>query len=124
MPMCSSNGDREPRSALSALFRGLADPTRLAVLEQLTGGEARVADLATRLGLAQSTISGHVACLRECELITGRPEGRQIFYSLARPELLDLLDAAQAVLISTGLAVEDCPTYGTRRSVSGAAKPT
>jgi ArsR family transcriptional regulator len=100
-------------SAAVALFRGLADPTRLAVLQHLAAGEARVVDLTGALGLAQSTVSGHLACLRDCGLVTARPEGRQMFYSLARPELLDLLAAAEHLLAATGQQISLCPHYGT-----------
>ncbi len=96
----------------AALFHGLADRTRLAIVAQLAEGERRVVDLTTTLGLAQGTVSGHLACLRDCGLIVGRPEGRQMFYSLAHPELLDLLSAAEQLLTLTGDAVELCPNYG------------
>ena len=75
----------------AALFHGLSDRTRLAIVRRLADGEARVVDLIGDLGLAQSTVSAHVACLRDCGLVAGRPEGRQVFYSLTRPELMDLL---------------------------------
>lgn len=97
-----------------ALFHGLADRSRLAILRALATGERRVVDLTSELGLAQSTVSGHLACLRGCRLVTARPEGRQMFYSLAQPELLDLLVAAEVLLASTGTAVALCPTYGER----------
>jgi DNA-binding transcriptional ArsR family regulator len=96
-----------------ALFRSLADPTRLAILHRLAAGEARVVDLTGELGLAQSTVSKHLACLRDCGLIDYRAEGRQSFYALTRPELLDLLRSAEQVLAATGEAVALCPVYGT-----------
>ena len=96
-----------------ALFHSLSDGTRLAIVRRLAGGEARVADLVGELGLAQSTVSAHVACLRDCGLVGGRPQGRQVFYSLTRPELLDLLAAAEMLLAATGNAVALCPNYGT-----------
>ncbi|TQF65915.1 winged helix-turn-helix transcriptional regulator [Rhodococcus spelaei] len=96
-----------------ALFRSLADGTRLAIVRRLADGEARVADLVGDLGLAQSTVSAHVACLRDCGLVDGRPQGRQVFYSLGRPELLDLLASAETLLTATGSAVALCPNYGT-----------
>ena len=99
--------------AAAALFHGLADPTRLAVLRRLADGEARIVDLTTQLGLAQSTVSAHVACLRDCGLVQGRPEARQMFYSLTRPELFELLTAAEALLAATGSKVSLCPNYGT-----------
>lgn len=108
--------------AAESLFHSLSDSARLAIVARLAGGEARVADLVRQLGLAQSTVSAHVACLRDCGLVTGRPEGRQVFYSLARPELLDLLRAAEAVLDATGNAVALCPNYGTDAAGRGSAE--
>jgi len=95
-----------------ALFRSLADPTRLAIVRRLANGEARVVDLTRELGLPQSTVSTHLACLRDCDLVAGRAESRQVFYSLARPELLRLLSAAEQLLEATGEAVALCPRYG------------
>ena len=101
---------RDEVGAAAALFRGLGDPTRLAILRHLALGEHRVVDLTNHLGLAQSTVSAHLACLRDCGLVTGRPEGRSTRWSLARPELTELLDVAQRLLAATGHAVVLCPT--------------
>lgn len=106
---------RETRADLVpavALFRGLSDGTRLAIVRRLGTGEARVVDLTRQLGLAQSTVSAHLACLRDCGLVAGRPEGRQVYYALARPELMDLLSTAETLLAATGDAVALCPVYG------------
>jgi DNA-binding transcriptional ArsR family regulator len=99
-------------SAAVALFRSLGDPARLAIVMRLAEGEARVVDLTRGLGLAQSTVSKHLACLRDCRLVESRAEGRQSFYSLARPELIDLLRSAESLLAGTGDAVALCPVYG------------
>jgi len=99
-------------TAAVCLFRGLADPARLTILRHLALGEHRVVDLTAHLGLAQSTVSGHLACLRDCGLVTARAEGRASLYSLARPELLDLLAAAERLLEATGDAVTLCPVFG------------
>lgn len=113
MPMNSAEfGSVGTMDAAVALFHSLSDPTRLAIVRRLAHGEARVVDLTSELRLAQSTISGHLACLRDCGLVAGRPEGRQVFYSLAQPELLDLLAAAETLLAATGEAVALCPNYG------------
>ncbi|MGK5521366.1 ArsR/SmtB family transcription factor [Micromonospora sp. URMC 107] len=97
----------------AALFRSLGDPTRLSILRRIATGEARVVDLTNELGLAQSTVSKHLACLRDCGLVDYRVAGRQSFYALTRPELLDLLRSAERVLAATGEAVALCPVYGT-----------
>src|SRR5438552_3544691 len=59
-----------------ALFRSLADPTRLSIVRRLADSEARVVDLVRDLELPQSTVSTHLACLRDCALVSGRVEGR------------------------------------------------
>ena len=98
----------------ACLFRGLADPTRLAIVQHLARGEHRVVDLTAHLGLAQSTVSQHLACLRECGLVAVRADGRASVYSLARPELFALLTAAERLLEATGADVVLCPAYGGR----------
>jgi DNA-binding transcriptional ArsR family regulator len=105
----------------AALFRSLADPTRLAIVQRLAHGEARVVDLTRSLALAQSTVSKHLACLRDCRLIDYRTQGRQSFYSLTRPELIDLLRSAELLLAETGDAVALCPVYGDANPGAGEA---
>ncbi len=112
-PAPPTTSPRDELAGAVALFHSLSDPTRLAIAGHLAGGEARVVDLTRALGLPQSTVSSHLACLRDCGLITGRPAGRQMFYALAVPELLDLFAAAEALLAATGNAVALCPNYGT-----------
>src|SRR4051812_50136277 len=85
-----------------ALFRSLGDPARLAIVSRLATGEARVVDLTRLLGLAQSTVSKHLACLRDCRLVDYRTEGRQAYYSLTRPELGHLRRSAELRLAETG----------------------
>lgn len=97
----------------AALFHSLADPARLAIVRHLAAhGQARVVDLTGELGLAQSTVSKHLACLRECGLVQVRPVGRASVYSLAQPALAELLAAAETVLAVTGNAVVLCQAYG------------
>ncbi|GAA0244620.1 metalloregulator ArsR/SmtB family transcription factor [Actinomadura nitritigenes] len=96
----------------AALFHSLADPVRLSIVQRLARGEARVVDLTRELGLAQSTVSKHLGCLRGCKLVDYRAEGRQSFYFIATPELLDLLRSAERLLAATDHAVALCPTYG------------
>ena len=113
--MLAMNTDADPGTLASAacLFRGLGDPTRLAILRHLALGEHRVVDLTAHLGLAQSTVSAHCACLRDCGLLESRPRGRATLYSLAaQPVLVDLLAGAERLLAAIGEAVTLCPTYG------------
>jgi DNA-binding transcriptional ArsR family regulator len=97
----------------AALFRSLGDPARLMIVRRLAIGPARVIDLVAALGLAQSTVSGHLACLRGCGLVTSQPAGRASVFELAQPALAEMLTAAETVLAATGDAVALCPTSGT-----------
>jgi DNA-binding transcriptional ArsR family regulator len=119
MPMNEQAADEkhvnETRSLLPAasLFHSLSDPARLTLLQHLALGEHRVVDLQEHLGLAQSTVSAHLACLRDCGLVTSRPEGRASMFSLAAgPQLMEVLAAAERLLAVTGDAVQLCPRYG------------
>lgn len=106
-------------SAAACLFHGFSDSSRLAIVRHLALGEHRVVDLTEHLGLAQSTVSKHLACLRDCGLVNSRPQGRASLFSLTHPEAtLELLTAAERLLGLTGDAVVLCPIYGEAASRS------
>ena len=95
----------EDRNTYAALFHALAEPTRLALLEHLVSGEHRVRDLVDHMHLEQSTVSKHLACLRDCGLVRMRIEGRSSWFSLAEPaRLADLVEAADALLSASGVS--------------------
>lgn len=95
--------DETATASYAHLFHGLADPTRLAVLQHLATGEHRVRDLVEHMGFAQSTVSKHLSFLLECHLVTVRPDGRSSWYSLTDPiRLSGLIAAAEALLEATG----------------------
>jgi DNA-binding transcriptional ArsR family regulator len=101
-------------SAAACLFQGFSDRSRLAIVQHLLLGEHRVVDLTVHLGLAQSTVSKHLACLVDCGIAQVRAQGRASMYSLRHPEATpELLSAAEGLLALTGDAVTLCPTYGT-----------
>lgn len=94
----------------AALFRALGEPARLTILRHLFTGEHKVRELTDHLGLAQSTVSAHLTCLRECGLVVVRPDGRSSIYRLADPDgLRETLRAAEQLLSATGSAVVLCP---------------
>jgi DNA-binding transcriptional ArsR family regulator len=64
----------------ATVFRVLADPTRLAVFENVMRQEMTVTDLTARFSVTQPAISQHLAVLRKSGLVLHRREGRQIFY--------------------------------------------
>ncbi|MFE6506320.1 ArsR/SmtB family transcription factor [Nocardioides sp. NPDC057767] len=105
--------ERSAGVAAACLFRGMSDPSRVAILRHLLLGEHRVADLTQHLGLAQSTVSKHLACLRDCGLVESRSVGRSSVYSLThRDAVLKVFAAAEELLAATGDAVVLCPVNG------------
>lgn len=91
----------EQVDALNRMGRALADPTRCRILVAMLGGPVYPAKLAETLGLTRSNVSNHLTCLRGCGLVTATPQGRQVRYELAEPELThalaDLLDVVLKV---------------------------
>lgn len=116
MTLTGGDLDHERQSALVAaacLFHGFSDRSRLVILQHLLLGEHRVVELTEHLGLAQSTVSKHLACLKECGLVSSRPQGRASVFSVTHPEATEaLLSAAETLLDLTGFAVTLCPTHG------------
>jgi DNA-binding transcriptional ArsR family regulator len=112
-PAAPGVDERAAMTAAACLFHGFSDPSRLAIVRHLALGEHRVVDLTSHLGLAQSTVSKHLACLKDCGLVTSRPVGRASMWSLEHPNaVLDLLSAAERLLGLTDDAVTLCPRYG------------
>ena len=63
-------------TAAACLFHGFGERSRLAIVQHLLLGEHRVVDLTGHLGLAQSTVSKHLACLLDCGIVEARTQGR------------------------------------------------
>lgn len=102
-----------PLTAAACLFHGFSDTSRLEILQHLLLGEHKVIELTEHLGLAQSTVSKHLACLKDCGLVSSRPQGRASIFSVTHPEATaDLLVAAEKLLELTGYAVTLCPNHG------------
>nr|WP_255809736.1 metalloregulator ArsR/SmtB family transcription factor [Leucobacter aridicollis] len=99
----------------TCLFHSLSDPSRLVILRHLQLGEHRVVELTDHLGLSQSTVSKHLARLKDAGLVESRPQGRASVYSLLHSEAItELLTAAERLLGLTGDNVALCPVHGTR----------
>jgi DNA-binding transcriptional ArsR family regulator len=75
-----------------AVFRALADPTRRAIFERLTHGEAAVKELTARFDVSQPAISQHLATLRGAGLVSERREGRLVYYRVEPKGLRPLVD--------------------------------
>lgn len=116
----SAGTEAAAREAAACLFHGFGDRSRLAIVQHLVLGEHRVVDLTAHLGLAQSTVSKHLACLLDCGIVTVRAQGRASVFALAHPAAtLELLSAAERLLGLTGDAVVLCPRYGSTSVTDG-----
>jgi ArsR family transcriptional regulator len=80
------------------LFRTLANPVRIRILEVLrSAGSLTVSDVQQRVGVEPSNVSQHLSILRGHGLVATRRDGTSIWYSIAVPDLFDLLDVARAI---------------------------
>ncbi len=84
--------------ALAAFFQGLADPTRVRVLDLLAERPRTVTELVEELGVAQGRVSSHLACLRWCGFVIATVEGRYNRYQLVDDRIRSLLVNAEAVV--------------------------
>lgn len=88
----------ELQAVKADLFRALAHPVRIRILEALAGRERTVIDLQEALGLDQPVVSQHLAALRARQLVTVRKEGTLARYTLRSPLVADLLKVARELL--------------------------
>src|SRR5215212_10210562 len=74
------------------IFQALADPSRRAIFESLTRGEAAVKDLTARFDISQPAVSQHLATLKAADLVNARREGRHVYYRVQPRGLRPLID--------------------------------
>ena len=74
------------------IFQALADPSRRAIFEALTHGEAAVKDLTARFDISQPAVSQHLAALKDAGLVNSRREGRLVYYRVEPSGMKPLID--------------------------------
>jgi DNA-binding transcriptional ArsR family regulator len=79
-------------AAKDKIFQALADPSRRAIFESLTRGEAAVNDLTARFEISQPAVSQHLAALKEAGLVRGQREGRHVYYRVDPRGMKPLID--------------------------------
>jgi ArsR family transcriptional regulator len=85
----------------ATMFRAMAHPPRIRILETLSAGERSVSDLQTEIGIESSHLSQQLGVLRRAGLVSSRKEGQSVYYSLKDPLIADLLAVARQLLISS-----------------------
>lgn len=113
------------------LFRGLADPGRLAILARLDGGSCSAGQLAVECGLTASNASNHLRCLLGCGLVSIERRGRRRVYSLTDPRVGQMIRLSGELLDSpVGELIGCCGNYvaaadqhrRAERSLAGASR--
>jgi len=124
LPIAASRVDQLSRSeVLATFFRGLADPTRVRILELLAERPRTVIELQADLGLAQGRVSSHLACLRWCGYVVGTVDGRFNRYQLVDPRVRDIVVAAEAIVRENADRLSSCLVLGTEAGGPAALEP-
>lgn len=91
----------------SEFFKALASPLRIRILDELRDGELTVTELRTRLGVELANISQQLAVLKSKNIVVGRKEGNNVYYSCRDPAIFKLLDVAKKVFNNHLINVKD-----------------
>lgn len=103
------------RTVKAKFFRGLADESRLLILETLQASERTVTDIAQLTNLTQSNVSNHLACLKRCGLVTSEHNGRSVTYRLNVSQIRPLLRVVDEILDTCAAQVDQCETLDKAR---------
>jgi ArsR family transcriptional regulator len=84
------------------VMKALAHPSRLFIVDELSHGERCVCELTEMIGADVSTVSKHLAVLRDAGLVLDDRRGQQVFYRLRVPCILNFFGCVEAVITETG----------------------
>ena len=98
--MALGSSERPLYEIKANLFKGLAHPYRIRVLEILSGAdEVPVSDILTDTGLEASHLSQHLAVLRRHQLVASERRASIVYYRLSSPAVADLLRVSRELLV-------------------------
>jgi len=112
MPQTSELRPEADSSGLARYFRVLGDPTRLRLVEALLERERSVGELVGLLGVPQSRVSNHLACLRWCRVAESERHGREVRYRITDPGIGALLQLARALSADKREYLASCGRIG------------
>jgi ArsR family transcriptional regulator len=92
--------DSELYKLKAELCKTFADPKRLAIINELRGGEKLVGDLARTLEIPHAVASRHLSLLRHRGVVSPRREGTNVYYRLADPKIVEACDIIHQVLLN------------------------
>ena len=96
---------------LSKLFKGFADYSRLLIFYTLIDGPKTVGEIVEQTGISQSGISNHLKCLRECELLDDRQEGKYVYYSIKDGRSAEIIKLAEQIMTDISEEKYQCMKY-------------
>jgi ArsR family transcriptional regulator len=85
----------------STIFKALADPSRLRILNFLRTGEKCACDIVPTIGFAQPTVSRHLKVLTDCGILTRRKQGNRMIYSVTSKKIYDVIDLLDSRIIES-----------------------
>jgi DNA-binding transcriptional ArsR family regulator len=88
-------------------FKALSHPLRIRIIDSLRQGEIGVNDLCERLEVEQSTVSQQLAQLRSRNIVHGRKEGQNVYYSIRDAAIFRLLDVTREIFNNHLISVQD-----------------
>ncbi|NCN45533.1 MAG: hypothetical protein COU63_02580 [Candidatus Pacebacteria bacterium CG10_big_fil_rev_8_21_14_0_10_36_11] len=99
------------------LLKALANSRRLEIIQLLRDQEMCVGDIHNMLDLPQANISQHLMILKEAGLVESRKNGKQIFYHLTHPNIIQASDLIREMLVDTHheLKLNDLQKYNLKK---------
>lgn len=109
MKVSARNLEADQLALHAKFFQGLANPTRLKIVELLLdNGEMSVGELVAALQVSQGQVSNQLACLKWCGYVVSRPQGRFVYYGIADGRIRRLLDLARQVVADNADHIRAC----------------
>jgi DNA-binding transcriptional ArsR family regulator len=100
--------DPEDPGVVARFFHGLADPTRVRILQFLLDGPKTAGEIVRHIGRYQPSVSAHLTCLRFCGFVEARREGRNVRYELIDLRVRRLLEMGERYLEDNAARIMAC----------------
>jgi len=108
------------QTARAHFFKALGDRTRLDILKMLSANKRfSVTEIYQGLGHAQNLISHHLACLKNCGMVTSEKEGKQVYYRLRNKKILKLIDFTDTYIKDILESILLCEVVADEKTAAG-----
>ncbi len=92
-------------------FKGLADKSRLSILETLLDEEKSVAEIVKQTNLSQPNVSAHLACLLECGLVEKERNGQFMVYRVTSEQVAEIFELMRGIVAAHSQELYNCTRY-------------